>query len=132
MARSKVDFSVLKKARNRINKDADYRRLGSTDVKLAIAIGDDARLVTFEAFQVSSIEDLAVEDMRDAELILQMSPKDWNGYLKKRKQGKGPSLLSLDLGSAVISASNPLHRLKLERYNRSLQAFVDACARYAA
>ena len=62
MARSKVDFSILKKAQNRINKDKDYKKLGTTDVKLAIAVGDEARLVTFEAFEVSTIEALPVED----------------------------------------------------------------------
>ena len=132
MARSKVDFSILKKAQTRINKDKAYKKLGTTDVKLAIAVGGEARLVTFEAFEVSTIEELPVEDMRDAELILTMGLRDWNGYLKKRKQGKGPSLLSLDLQSKVISAATPLAKVKLERYNKSLQAFMDACARYAA
>ena len=132
MARSKVDFSILKKAQNRINKDKAYRKLGSTDVKLAIAVGEEARLVTFEAFEVSAVEELSVEDMRDAELVLTMGLRDWNSYLKKRKQGKGPSLLSLDLHSKVISAATPLAKVKFERYNKSLQAFMDACARYAA
>jgi hypothetical protein len=132
MARSKVNFDVLKKAQTRLNKNSDFRKLGSTDVKLAIAVGDEARLVTFEAFEVSSIETLSVKDMRDAELILTMSLRNWNAYLKKCKRGQGPSLLSLDVQDNVISAVTPLAKLKLARYNKSLQAFIDACARYAA
>ena len=101
-------------------------------LKLAIAVGDEARLVTFEAFEVSGIEEVPVSDLRDAELVLEMGLREWNGYLKKRKQGKGPTLLSLDLENQVVSAPTPLAKLKFSRYNRSLQAFVDACARYAA
>ena len=130
MAAKKFDY--LKKAQNRINKDADYRKLGNTDVTLALAVGNDARLITFEAFEVAAIEELAIGNLRDAEVVLKMGTREWNAYLKKRKAGKGPSLLSLDLDKGVVSANTPLAKLKFERYNRSLQAFVDACARYAA
>ena len=61
-----------------------------------------------------------------------MSPKDWNAYLRKRKQGKGPSLLTLDLTDHIVDAPNPLARVKFERYNLSLQAFIDAGASLAA
>ena len=70
-------------------------------------------------------------DLRDADLVLTMSPRDWNAYLRSRARGRGPSLLSLDLTERVFEAANPLARTLLPRYNLSLQAFVDTGARLA-
>ena len=126
------EMAYLTKARTRINKDPQYRKLGNTDLKLALVIGKDARLVTFTAFEVESVEPLDLDDLRDAELVLRMGKREWNAYLKKRRGGTGPSLLTLDLDRSVVEARDPLARLKLERYNRSLQSFVDACAKTAA
>ena len=50
-------------------------------------------------------------DERDADLVVRMSVKDWNAYLKQRKLGKGPSLLSLDLDQRVVEAANPLKKV---------------------
>ena len=126
------EFAYLNKVQTRLNKDASFRKLGNTDVKFALAIGKEARMVTFEAFEIATVEPLDMDDLRDAELVLRMSKREWNAYLKKRKAGSGPSLLTLDLDKHVIEARNPLARLKLERYNRSLQTFVDVCAKVAA
>ena len=125
-----LDWMV--KAQKSLNKDPKFRKLGSTDMKLCFAIGSQAKLVTFEAFEISSIRDVDPSDLRDADLVVQMPVREWNSYLRKRKAGKGPSLLTLDLDKGVISAENPLKRLLFERYNLSIQAFVDTGARLAA
>jgi len=130
MARAKPRLEWLDEAKSVLNQDPGFRKLGSTDLVLGLALGDEIRLVVFEAFEISEI--LEGGDLRDASLVLEMTPKDWNAYLRQRAKGKGPSLLTLDLEQRVFSASSPLTRNLLPRYNLSIQAFVDAGARLAA
>ena len=105
MARAKPKLDWLDAAKEAINQDPDYRKLGSTDVVLGLAIGDETRLVRFEAFEVAGIE--ADVDLRDASLVLRMNPKDWNAYLKQRSKGKGESLLTLDLAADAAKTIPP-------------------------
>lgn len=132
MAKAKANLDWLSAAQEALNGDFAYRKLGSTDVTLGLSIGDQARLVTFAAFEIASIIEVSVMDLRDADIVLEMSAKDWNAYLRQRAKGKGPSLLTLDLDARVITGRSPLDRLKLERYNLSLQAFIDKGAELAA
>ncbi len=132
MAKTKANLDWLSAAQEALHGDLAYRKLGSTDVTLGLSIGDQARLVTFEAFEIASIDEVSAIDLRDADIVLEMSARDWNAYLRKRAKGKGPSLLTLDLDSRVITGRSPLDRLKLERYNLSLQAFIDKGAELAA
>ncbi len=130
MARAKPQLSWLDDARTELNQDSGYRKLGSTDLVLGLSLGDETRLVTFEAFEVGEIT--ADVDLRDADLVVEMEPREWNAYLRKRARGKGPTLLTLDLDEGVVGAASPLARVKLERYNLSIQAFIDAGARLCA
>lgn len=132
MAKAKANLDWLSAAQEALNGDFAYRKLGSTDVTLGLSIGDQARLVTFAAFEIASIIEVSAMDLRDADIVLEMSAKDWNAYLRQRAKGKGPSLLTLDLDARVITGRSPLDRLKLERYNLSLQAFIDKGAELAA
>ena len=122
----------LEEARVAVNADPAFRRLGSADVVLGLAIDGEARLITFEAFEVTAVRTVTMTELRDAEIVLKMSAVEWAGYLDDRRQGGGSSLLTLDLDSHLISARDPIARLKLARFNRSLQAFIDAGAPLAA
>ncbi len=132
MAKAKANLDWLTKAQRQLNKDSAFRKLGSTDLKLGLLIGDVAHLVTFEAFEISSIRGMDPNDVRDADLVINMSVRDWNAYLRRRKAGKAASLLSVDVETPVVLAQNPLKRLLFERYNLSIQAFVDRGATLAA
>lgn len=132
MARAKANFDWLSKAQRQLNKDSAFRRLGSTDLKLGLLVGDQARLVTFEAFEIADVTELDPNDMRDADLVVTMPPKEWNAYLRQRKAGRGESLMSVDLDTPVVYAQNPLKRILFERYNLSIQALIDQGAKLAA
>jgi hypothetical protein len=132
MAKAKAKLDWLEQARTQVNASPAFRKLGSTDVTLGLAIGDEARLVSFEAFEVAEISSVGANDLRDAEIVIEMTAKDWNAYLRQRSRGKGPSLLSMDLDDGVVKAASPLHRLKLERYNLTLQMFIDTGAALTA
>jgi hypothetical protein len=132
VARAQPKLDWLDAARVQLNDDPAFRKLGSTDLSLGLSIGDERRLVVFEAFEITEIREIRPADLRDADILIEMSPRDWNAYLRKRGKGKGPTLLTLDLDDGVVSAADPLAQLKLARYNRTVQMFLDTGAALAA
>ena len=122
----------LEDAKQAVNADPAYRRLGSADVVIGFKAGKTIRKVTLEAFEVGSIEPLEEDDLRDVELVIDMPARDWTNYLKRRGKGTGPSLLSLDLDRDIVRAPNVLDKVKFERYHLSIQALVDKGAELAA
>lgn len=125
MPRAEPHLDWLPDAQAALNTDAAFRKLGSADFKLGLSIGGAARIVTFEAFLIASVAEASAAELRDADLVIEMSPADWNRYLRQRAGGQGESLLSLDLSRHLVRARDPLQRLLFERYNRSIQALVD-------
>ena len=122
----------LEGARQAVNDDPAYRKLGSADVVIGFKAGKTLRKVTLEAFEVGAIEVIGEDDLRDVELVIDMPPRDWTNYLKRRKKGTGPSLLSLDTDRDVVTSRNVLDKMKFERYHLSIQALVDKGAELAA
>lgn len=125
MTKAKANLDWLPAAQATLNADPAFRKLGSADFKLGLVIGDDARLVVFEAFEIAEVAQANPADMRDADVVVEMPAKDWNAYLRQRGRAKTGSLLSLDVEQRLVRARNPLLRLNLERYNRTLQALLD-------
>ncbi len=132
MAKAKPKLDWLNAAREQLNVDPGYRKLGSTDLTLGLAVGEECRLVVFEAFAISAVHEIDATDLRDADIVIRMSAKDWNAYLRKRQKGRAATLLALDIDNAVVTGADPLKRNKLARYNLSIQAFLDAGAALAA
>lgn len=121
-------FDWLERARKAVNKSSEFRGLGTTDIQVAFKAGKVAHLVSFDAFEVAAARELDPEDLRDADIVIDMPSRDWTNYLKRRKSGTGPSLLSLDVDRGIVSARDPLNLQKFERYHLSVQAYVDAGA----
>lgn len=132
MTEAQPRLDSLAAAREAANADPAFRKLGTADLTLGLSLGGETRLVRFEAFEVAEVSSVKPVDLRDADIVLEMSPREWNDYLGARARGEGPTLLSLDCESGVVRGADPLARLKLERYNRSIQAFVDLAARGAS
>ena len=131
MARAKANLDWLPEARAALNADPAFRKLGSADFRVGLVIGDQARLVTFQAFEIADVAEADPADMRDADFVLEMPVKDWNAYLRRRARAKGESVLTLDLEHSLVRARNPLKRLTFERYHKSLQALLDRGAALA-
>ena len=108
-----------------LNEDPAFRNLGSTDLVLGLKAGRVVRIVVFEAFGIARIEDADEGALRDCEVVIDMAPRDWTAYLRRRAAGKGPSLLALDMDREIVRAPDPLQRLKFERYHLTLQALLD-------
>lgn len=115
-----------------LNADPAFRKLGSTDLVLGLKAGRVVRRVVFEAFEITSVEELEEVALRDCEITIEMAPREWTNYLRRRAKGAGPTLVSLDLDRDIVRAANPLDRLKFDRYHLSLQALVDEGARLGA
>ena len=114
-----------------LNDDPAFRKLGSTDLVLGLKSGRAVRRVVFEAFEIASVDETDETALRDCELVIEMSPREWTNYLRRRAKGTGPTLMSLDLDRDIVRASNPLDQLKFDRYHLSLQALVDQGAQLA-
>jgi hypothetical protein len=125
MARARPNLDWLTAAREALNAEPAFRRLGSADFTLGLVVGDETRLVAFRAFEVASVAEADAQTLRDADLVIEMPAKDWNAYLRQRARARGASLLSLDLERRIVRGRSPLARLLFERYNHTLQAFID-------
>ena len=112
-----------------LNKDPAFRKLGSTDLVLGLKSGRAVRRVVFEAFEIASVDEADEAALRDCDVTIEMTPREWTNYLRRRAKGTGPTLSSLDLDRGIVQAANPLDRLKFDRYHLSLQALVDQGAR---
>lgn len=108
-----------------VNEDPAFRKLGSVDVVLGLKAGRAARIVVFEAFGVVDVKTADDAALRDCEVTMEMTPREWTRYLRLRAKGGGPSLAALDCARGIVQGANPLERLKFERYHLSLQALVD-------
>lgn len=115
-----------------VNKDPAFRKLGSTDVVVGLKSGKAVRIVGFEAFEVASVEAADEAALRDCEVVIEMTPRQWTDYLGRRARGIAPSLVSLDIDRGIVRAADPLLRLKFDRYHLSIQALCDAGARIEA
>lgn len=114
-----------------LNDDPAFRKLGSTDLVLGLKSGRVVRRVVFEAFEIASVDETDEAALRDCELVIEMTPREWTNYLRRRAKGTGPTLASLDLDRDIVRAANPLDQLKFDRYHLSLQALVDQGAQLA-
>ena len=126
-----LDLNRLERSRDGVNRDAGFRALGSCDARVGLRDGANAYLVTFEAFECASVARIHVDDLRDADLYLELDSAGWDAYLDGRRRRSAPSLLSLDLdapGGIVRSSADPRKALEFERYHATLQAFIDAGA----
>ena len=108
-----------------VNEDPAFRKLGSVDLVLGLKAGRVVRIVTFEAFGIADIKDAEDAALRDCEVTIEMAPREWTRYLRRRAKRSGPSLVGLDLDQGIVNAMSPVNRLKFERYHLSLQALVD-------
>ncbi|MCY4655302.1 MAG: hypothetical protein OXC80_00645 [Gammaproteobacteria bacterium] len=126
-------FDWMEPAKEEVNSSSEFRKLGSVDIRLAFKSGKHCNLVHFHGFEVGDIKSLDPDlPFSEAEVMVEMSTRNWNSYMKQRAIRTTHSLQSVDVDKSIISASNPLKRRLFERYQRSIQAFVDAGAQWNA
>ncbi len=125
-------FDSLSQAKRSVNRQAAFRKLGSADIQVAFSVGDQHRIVKFDAFSVGQIQTANENDLRNIGIRLRLSEKQWRFYLRRRKVGKLPSLIGFALDNDILKFSSPVDRFRLLRVHQTVQAFIDAWARYAS
>lgn len=115
-----------------VNPDRGFRKLGSADVVVGLKSGKSVRIAAFKGFEVVSVDTADEAALRDCELVIEMTPRQWTDYLARRARGSAPTLVSLDVDRGIVRAPDPLLRLKFERFHLSIQALCDAGARIEA
>ena len=126
-------FDWMEPARAEVNDSTDFRKLGSTNVKLAFKSGKHCNLVEFHGFQIGEIRPIDPDiPFAEAEIMIDMPTRSWNVYRRKRALGRIQTLLSMDVDKSLITASNPLNRRLFDRFHKSIQMFVDAGANWNA
>lgn len=126
-------FDGMQTAKRSLNRQAGYRKLGNAEITVAFASDNEHRVVEFDAFKIGEIR--TVEDpseLRGVGVTIRMSEKQWSFYLRRRVVGKLPPLVAFNLDQCVLEFASPLDRLRFLRLHKSIQAFVDACARYSS
>ena len=125
---SSETFSVewFKHAQAVVNADPGFRKRGSIDVKIGVKVGNSCVLVTFAGFSCHGVADLAPNDTRDADFMLEMTTDQWQRFLEGRRSAQGRTLAQIDVTENVVKASTPRKKLEFLRFHTSLQAFFDA------
>ena len=118
-----------------VNQDEAYHRLGNTDAKVGIKVGDQLFALTFEAFEVTKVEEIDESRMDDLDFTLVMAPEKWREMIENIKQNGHAdlhhTLNSIDLATPEeFAQSNDYYRRDLfYRFNQSFQHFFDASAK---
>ncbi|MCY3885643.1 MAG: hypothetical protein OXG24_12110 [Gammaproteobacteria bacterium] len=122
----------MQKAKRSVNRQSDFRKLGSAQITIDFNIGKTHNTVEFDAFSIGRIRDSVEEsELRDIGSRVRMTQKQWNFYLRRRKSGKLPTLVAFNLENDVLDFASPMDRLHFLRVHKTIQAFVDAWARYS-
>lgn len=117
-----------------INQDESYRHLGTCDADVGIEVGDQLYKLTFEAFEVTNVEEIGKSAEDDLDFTLTMPYDAWKEMLQNIKQnGRADlhhTLNTLDLAAPdeFARAKDYYRRDKFYRFNQSFQNFFDASA----
>ena len=118
-----------------VNKDENYRKLGTCDAQVGIQVGDRMFEIDFEAFEVTDVKELDATTPRDLDFTLVMPYDGWKEMIENIRQnghaGLTHTLNSIDLASPdeFARADDYYRRDKFYRFNQSFQMFFDASAR---
>lgn len=120
-----------------VNKDEEFRRLGSIDAVMGIKAGERVFVITFEAFECTEVKEGTEYDLIDADFYLEMTVEQWQELLINTRENNGADLshtlntldLSIEGGISDNATGDQLRADVFFRVNQSLQHFFDSSAR---
>ena len=120
--------------RRLVNDDPAYRQIGTVDASMGVKAGDEVFVVTFEAFECSSVRSGNEYDLINVDFFIEMESAAWRAMLENiRANGgaeAGQTLVSLDMLNEISTnaTGDQLRADMFFRYNQSLQHFFDLSA----
>ena len=117
-----------------VNDDPAYRQYGTVDAAMGVKVGDEVFVVTFEAFDCSSVRSGNEYDLINVDFFIEMDTGAWQVMLENiRANGgaeAGQTLVSLDMLNEISNnaTGDQLRADMFFRYNQSLQRFFDLSA----
>ena len=117
-----------------VNDDPAYRQIGTVDASMGVKVGDEVFVVTFEAFECSSVRSGNEYDLINVDFFIEMESDAWRAMLENiRANGgaeAGQTLVSLDMLNEISTnaTGDQLRADMFFRYNQSLQHFFDLSA----
>lgn len=120
--------------RRLVNDDPGYRQIGTVDASMGVKVGDEVFVVTFEAFECSSVRSGNEYDLINVDFFIEMDSDAWKAMLENIKANggaeAGQTLVSLDMLNEISNnaTGDQLRADMFFRYNQSLQHFFDLSA----
>lgn len=118
-----------------VNRDENYRKLGTCDAAVGIQVGDRLFEVDFEAFEVTEVKEHAPDARPDVDFTLVLPFEQWREMITNiRQNGRADlshTLNSIDLATPdeFARADDYYRRDKFYRFNQSFQMFFDTSAK---
>ena len=120
-----------------VNRDEEFRRLGSIDAVMGIKVGDRVFVITFEAFECTEVKEGTEYDLIDADFYLEMTVEQWQELVTNTRDNNGADLshtlntldLMIEGGISDNATGDQLRADIFFRVNQSLQHFFDSSAR---
>ena len=119
-----------------VNSDEEFRRLGNIDAVMGVKVGDRVFVITFEAFECTSVKEGTEYDLIDADFYLEMTKEQWRDLVTNTRENNGADLshtlntldLTIEGGISDNATGDQLRADIFFRVNQSLQHFFDSSA----
>lgn len=118
-----------------LNESDSFKRLGTCDAQMGVAVDGRYFEIDFEAFEVKDVKEIDAKRAEELDFTLVQSLDDWKAMLHDIKQnGRAThdfTLNSLDLRSDVeFARGKDYHRRDaFYRFNQTFQEFFDMSAK---
>jgi hypothetical protein len=120
-----------------VNKDEGYNRIGTCDAEVGIKVPDLQKFykLTFEAFEVSNVEEVPEGESEDTDFWLEMPYARWKEMIQNIKDNGKADLhhtlntIDLETPEDLARSHDGYRRDAFYRFNQTFQYFFDASAR---
>lgn len=125
----------FKEAADLLNKSDSFKRLGTTDADMGVAVDDRYYEIDFEAFEVKEAREITAERAAELDFTLTQSYDEWKAMLDNIKEnGRAEhefTLNSLDLRSEkeLAIGKDYNRRDAFYRFNQTFQEYFDMASK---
>ena len=125
-------FNALK---DLVNKDPEFRALGTVDSVLGVKVGNKIFELTFDAFECMNVREASENDLRDMDFWLEQPYDNWKDMIENiKKHGKADlthtlNTIDLSIPEGLARAHDGYRRDAFYRFNQSIQDYFNASAK---